>query len=171
MRVSLRVWIGGILALAAVAVARVGAEQCHRLADRDRDRSKRRRLAGGTVRTNPETGRVAVDSDRLAGEWTIAALPVGRYELTFELDGFKKLTRSDVLVEAGVTRQLNVTLEVGAMTEQVTVSADAPLVVANTAATYRRLDAEELTQSRRRRAASPTCCRRKPASAPICRRC
>ena len=76
----------------------------------------------------------------------MSALPVGRYKLSFELNGFKKYTRSDVLIEAVVTRQLNITLEVGAMTEQVTVSGDAPLVVANTAATYRRLAADELTQ-------------------------
>ncbi len=81
-----------------------------------------------------------------SGDWTIAALPVGRYELTFELSGFKKLTRSDVQVEAAVTRQLRVVLEVGTLSEQVTVSADAPILVANTAATYRRIAAEELTQ-------------------------
>ena len=51
-----------------------------------------------------------------------------------------------MLVQAVVTRRINVILDVGAMTEQITVSGDAPVVVANTAATYRRLDAEELTQ-------------------------
>lgn len=80
------------------------------------------------------------------GEWTISALPVGIYELTFELDGFKKLVRSDVIVEAAVPRALNASLEVGAISEQVTVSADAPLLTATTATNFRRLAAEELTR-------------------------
>ncbi len=104
-------------------------------------------LPGANVRAlNPQTGVTQSTVTGGSGEWRLAALPVGRYELSFELDGFKKLTRSDVLVEAVVTRQLNVTLDVGAMSDQITVQADAPLVVANTAATYRRLNAEELTQ-------------------------
>src|SRR5512145_1158321 len=97
-------------------------------------------LPGATVRVmNPGTGLSQTTVTGTSGEWTIAALPVGRYEVAFELSGFKKLTRSDVQVEAVITRQLRVVLEVGALTEQVTVSADATLVVANTAATYRRL--------------------------------
>ena len=103
-------------------------------------------MPGVTVRaTNPATGLSQSTITSTAGDWTIASLPVGRYELSFELDGFKKLTRSDVLVEAVVTRQVPVTLEVGSVAEVVTVSADAPMVVANTAATYRRLNADELT--------------------------
>ena len=103
-------------------------------------------LPGVTVRaTNPATGLSQSTITSTAGDWTIASLPVGRYELSFELDGFKKLTRSDVLVEAVVTRQVPVTLEVGSVTEVVTVTGDAPMVVANTAATYRRLNADELT--------------------------
>ena len=103
-------------------------------------------MPGVTVRaTNPATGLSQSTVTSTAGDWTIASLPVGRYELSFELDGFKKLTRSDVLVEAVVTRQVPVTLEVGSVAEVVNVSADAPMVVANTAATYRRLNADELT--------------------------
>jgi hypothetical protein len=103
-------------------------------------------LPGVTVVVaNPDTGLSQSVVTGSSGEWTVAALPVGRYGLTFELSGFKKLTRSDVLVEAVVTRQINVSLEVGAVTDAITVIADAPVVVANTAATYRRLNADELT--------------------------
>ena len=103
-------------------------------------------LPGVTVlAANPDTGGSQAAVSGGSGEWTIAALPVGRYTIAFELSGFKKLLRSDVLVEATVTRRINVTLDVGAITEQVTVNADAPLVVVNTAAVYRRLNADELT--------------------------
>ena len=147
MRVSLRVWIGGILALLLLpSLATAQSSATGSLTGTVTDPS------GGVVPgvtvlvTSPGTGVSQSAVTGAAGEWTVAALPVGRYELTFELSGFKKLTRADVLVQAVVTRQINVILDVGAMTEQITVSGDAPVVVANTAATYRRLDAEELTQ-------------------------
>ena len=52
---------------------------------------------------NPATGltRTAVtDGD---GAWSIQVLPVGRYTVSFELDGFKKLVRENVNVEAAVS--------------------------------------------------------------------
>src|SRR5687768_7719567 len=98
------------------------------------------------VVTNRGTGGSQTVASGAQGEWRGAALPVGRYDITFELGGFKELTRSEVLVEAAVTRQVNVTLEVGAITEQVSVRADAAITVATTAATFRRINAEELTQ-------------------------
>ena len=47
------------------------------------------------------------------GDWRIPALPAGAYKVTFELDGFKKLVRSGINVEAAVTRTVPVTLEIG----------------------------------------------------------
>jgi hypothetical protein len=79
-----------------------------------------------------------------SGEWRIPSLPVGLYEITFELAGFRKLVRNTVNVEAAVTRSLEITLEVGAVSESVTVSADAPLLTPTTATTARSLTAAEL---------------------------
>lgn len=78
------------------------------------------------------------------GDWRIPGLPVSTYEVTFELDGFKKLVRSNVTVEAAVTRSLQVTLEVGTLSETVTVSADAGLLAVTTPATARSLSSIEL---------------------------
>ena len=55
------------------------------------------------------------------GAYRFAALPPGTYSLSLELQGFRKLTRTNVLVDAGVTRTVDVTLEVGAMEETVEV--------------------------------------------------
>jgi hypothetical protein len=104
-------------------------------------------LPGVTVRVqNRATGLLQSTLSGSAGDWTISTLPVGQYDLTFELDGFKKTTKGDVLVEAGVARRVNATLEVGALTESVNVRADVPLVVSTTATTFRRIAAEELTE-------------------------
>jgi hypothetical protein len=78
------------------------------------------------------------------GEWRLPSLPAGTYEMTFELDGFKRLVRNDVTVEAAVTRSLPVSLDVGAISESITVSADAPLLAPTTSTTIRSLTAAEL---------------------------
>jgi hypothetical protein len=146
MRLSVRVWISGIVALLLLpGLATAQSSATGSLSGTVVDPSGAV-LPGVTVlATKPDTGVSQSTVTGSSGEWTVASLPVGRYGLTFELSGFKKLTRSDVLVEAVVTRQINVSLEVGALTDQITVNADAPVVVANTAATYRRLNADELT--------------------------
>jgi Carboxypeptidase regulatory-like domain len=78
------------------------------------------------------------------GDWRIPGLPVGSYEVSFELDGFKKLLRSGITVDAATIRSLSVTLEVGGLTETVQVSGDAALLTVTTAATSRSLTAAEL---------------------------
>ena len=147
MRLTLRVWVCGMLALLVwPAMAAAQSSSTGSLTGTVHDTSGGV-LPGVTVRAaSPQTGVSQAAVTGSSGEWTIAALPVGRYDLSFELDGFKKLTRAEILVQAVVTRQLNVTLDVGTLTDQITVTGDTPLVVANTAATYRRLAADELTQ-------------------------
>ena len=104
-------------------------------------------LPGASVSvTNQATGLVQSAVSASAGEFTVSTLPVGRYEVNVELDGFKKTTQRDVLVEAGVARRVNVTLQVGTMSENITVQANEPVIVSTTAATFRRIDAEQLTQ-------------------------
>jgi hypothetical protein len=102
-------------------------------------------LPGVTVvATGAQTGVTQQATSGTAGDWRIPALPAGTYSLSFELDGFKRLVRSGVTVEAAVTRSVPVTLEVGGMSETVQVSADAALLTTTTSATSRRLTGAEL---------------------------
>ena len=78
------------------------------------------------------------------GEWRIPALQIGSYEVLFELDGFKKLARSGVTVEAATIKSVPVTLEVGGIAETVMVQADAALLTAATPATARSLTRAEI---------------------------
>jgi hypothetical protein len=78
------------------------------------------------------------------GEWRITGLPSGSYEVLFELDGFKKLVRSGVTVEAATVKSVPVTLEVGGIAETVQVQADAALLEAATPATSRSLTRAEI---------------------------
>ena len=93
---------------------------------------------------NTQTGLTQQTVSSGGGDWRLPALPAGTYELTFELDGFKKTVRNGVLVEAAVTRSVPTTMEVGGLAETVQVSGDAALLTATTSATSRSLTAVEL---------------------------
>ncbi|HYN85573.1 MAG TPA: TonB-dependent receptor, partial [Pyrinomonadaceae bacterium] len=98
--------------------------------------------------TNTGTALSRTATTDADGRWTLPALPVGTYELTYEATGFRRLVRQGVGVEASVPRTLDDRLEVGELTgETITVSAgDAPLSTPETAAVARQISSEELVQ-------------------------
>jgi hypothetical protein len=96
---------------------------------------------------NPGTGltRNATTSDE--GRWTFPALPVGTYEITYEMTGFKTLKRASVEVEAAVPRTLEDMLEVGEVGGAViTITEGTALATPDTSALARQLTADQLVQ-------------------------
>jgi hypothetical protein len=81
-----------------------------------------------------------------SGRFTMDALPVGEYTLTFEMDGFQQLERSGVQVEAGVASDINAELKVGNVNEKVVVSEAAPLLNTAQATTFRQINTLELLE-------------------------
>jgi hypothetical protein len=102
-------------------------------------------LPGVTVTAkNEQTGLTQSTVSADSGDWRIPALPTGTYEVSFEIDGFKKATRSGISVGAAGVHVVPVTMDVGSVTEVVHVTADAGLLAVTTAATARSLTSEEL---------------------------
>src|SRR5437773_717068 len=62
------------------------------------------------------------------GDYNVPLLPVGAYELTTAMPGFKQQVRGGINLVVGQQAIINLTLEVGAAAEQVTVTEEAPLV-------------------------------------------
>lgn len=62
------------------------------------------------------------------GAYNVPLLPVGVYEVTTTMPGFKQEVRSGINLVVGEEAVIDLTLEVGANTEQITVSEEAPLV-------------------------------------------
>jgi hypothetical protein len=62
------------------------------------------------------------------GNYTIAQLPAGTYDLSVTVPGFKKYIRTGIIVEVAGTDRVDATLEVGAPTESVTVNAETPML-------------------------------------------
>jgi hypothetical protein len=96
------------------------------------------------VLKNVGTGATRTVTTNEEGRWTMPALPVGTYEVTYELAGFKKRIREQVEVEASVPRTLEDKLEVGEVGATINIVEGAALVTPETATTFRQLSADEL---------------------------
>jgi hypothetical protein len=85
-------------------------------------------LPGVTVTiTNIETGTERSVTTNTDGQYRALLLPLGRYRVVAELPGFKKFDQSGIVLQAGQTDVINVTLEVGAVSEAITVTAESPV--------------------------------------------
>jgi hypothetical protein len=62
------------------------------------------------------------------GQYRITNLPVGRYTVTFALEGFSKLERDDIELTTGFTANVTVVMSVGRRDETVVVRAATPVV-------------------------------------------
>jgi hypothetical protein len=66
------------------------------------------------------------------GIYRVQSLQPGSYRVTFEAAGFKRLVRSGVDLNVGVVLPVNATLEVGALTESINISAQGTLLETET---------------------------------------
>jgi hypothetical protein len=83
-------------------------------------------VPGATVvvtNNQTQTGRTTVSDE--SGFFTVPNLTPGRYDVSAELQGFKKSLRQNVQLDAASSVNLEFTLETGALSESVTVTAEA----------------------------------------------
>jgi hypothetical protein len=94
---------------------------------------------------------LATDATRTAisngdGHWTLPGLPVGTYEVSYEITGFKRLVRDRVEVEASVPRTLEDKLEIGEIGAVINITEGAALITPETSAVARQLSSEQLVE-------------------------
>ena len=82
---------------------------------------------------NTGTGIENAAETNESGYYTLVSLNPGDYELTVEAEGFRRNVRQDIRLETGQQLRLDIALEIGTVTESVTVSSGAPAI--NLAAT------------------------------------
>ena len=63
-----------------------------------------------------------------SGAYQFPTVPIGTYTVTFELASFKKATRPNVQVTDTFAAQIDMKMEIGAVTEEMTVTAASPVV-------------------------------------------
>jgi hypothetical protein len=81
------------------------------------------------VATETRTGSKSETFSEASGEYTIPFLTPGVYEITAEAQGFKRFSRAGITLSSSEHPVIDVRLEVGGVSESVSVTADAPLVV------------------------------------------
>src|SRR5260370_36448159 len=86
-------------------------------------------LPGVTVTVhNTDTGAERVVVTDANGLYRAPLLPLGTYEVTAELAGFKKQQQTGIPITAGASAVINIAMEVGGVSEVVAVEADAAVV-------------------------------------------
>jgi len=79
-----------------------------------------------------ETGTVYDTMTTNTGNYTLGQLPVGSYEVTVSVPGFKRYTRGGLVVQVAAIVRVDINLEVGGTTESVTVNEEATLLKTET---------------------------------------
>ncbi|PYU33737.1 MAG: TonB-dependent receptor [Acidobacteria bacterium] len=82
-----------------------------------------------------ETGLTRAVQADATGNYSVPSLPVGEYELTAEKMGFQREVRRGINLVVAQEAVVNVTLQVGSIVQQVTVTEAAPLVNTTTTST------------------------------------
>src|SRR5690348_13227041 len=78
------------------------------------------------------------------GEWKILFLNPGRYSISVQADGFKVAERSNIELQTGDIKQIDIKLALGATAETVTVNADVPLIDTTSATSGTVISTQEI---------------------------
>jgi len=81
---------------------------------------------------NLDTGLTQATTTTQAGIYSLPNLPPGRYSVTVEAPNLKKFAQEGVTVTTGTAISLNIPMQLGAVSESVTVTADATQLQATT---------------------------------------
>lgn len=120
-----------VLAAAAIAPAQVNKSNLSGVVKDSTGAS----VARAAVRlTNTNTGVSRSETADETGLYRFLLVDLGSYRLEVEAPGFKKFVRNGILLQAGETTTADVALEVGALTESVTVTGEATLLRTETGA-------------------------------------
>jgi hypothetical protein len=66
---------------------------------------------------NERTGQTFEVQSSALGDYLVRSLPVGEYAVTVQASGFKRFTRTGIILTANQVARLDITLEVGGVTE------------------------------------------------------
>lgn len=86
-------------------------------------------VPGATVVvTNVDTNAIFRSETNAQGYYTAPSISVGRYSVEAEAPGFKKTLRSGITIQVERRAQVDITLQIGTLSESIEVVGDAPLV-------------------------------------------
>lgn len=95
--------------------------------------------------THVETGTVYNNNTNTEGIYRMPDLPVGTYTVAVQASGFKRATRSGIVLEVDDKPEIDFQLEIGAVTETVAVHASASLVDTDSATVGKVIESQRMT--------------------------
>ena len=93
---------------------------------------------------NTGTGAVFEAASSETGNYTLAQLPVGNYEISVAVAGFKKYVRQNITVGVAQTVRVDIALEVGSAAESVTVTEQTSLLKTESGELSHTVEAQRL---------------------------
>ena len=126
MPVALRVFLGIVLAL--IISAPLAAQQRGSIGGKILD-AEGLPLPGATITvTEQSTGFTRTVVTAETGSYSVPNLEPGLYSVTVEMSGFAAIKQSDLRLTSGLNIPLDIKMQVAGVQEQVTVTAQSPLV-------------------------------------------
>ena len=124
VRSALPLFVAVLLVASSAAAQQGGSSIRGRVTD-----SQQAVLPGvSIIVTHQESGTVRETITSADGGFLVPGLVPGPYRITAELQGFRRLIQSDVVLRIGTTLQVDLLMQVGGLEESVTVTADTPQV-------------------------------------------
>jgi hypothetical protein len=78
--------------------------------------------------SNPSTGFSRGEATESDGGYSIAGIPPGTYTVTYQMSGFKAVEQKNVELNVASIRTIDVSMQVSAVAEMITVTTEAPVV-------------------------------------------
>jgi hypothetical protein len=104
-------------------------------------------LAGVTIAAkNSGSGLTVQRVSDDAGRFFVPALPVGEYTITAELSGFRPFVQQGLMLQVGQKIQLSIALQIGQLSDAVTVTGVAPLLQTANAEVSEVIDNRQVRQ-------------------------
>ena len=122
-----------VVVLCAILTAAVGAQSIGRIAGTVTDNTGAAVPDAAVEVVNLETGEMRRVVTNASGTYAVSPLQVGAYRIQIRKEGFKAATRSEVRVDVNAAATVDVQLEVGSMTESVTIQSQSPVIETETA--------------------------------------
>src|SRR5262249_18459038 len=104
-------------------------------------------LVGAAISVeNVETGVKSASTTNDQGSYLIPYLPAGRYRVTVESPGFKRAENPEITLRIQQVARLDFRLELGNVSEQLTVNASAPLLATDDATLGQVVDRTKIVE-------------------------
>jgi hypothetical protein len=94
--------------------------------------------------TNIETNIMTATTSNAAGLYTLPFLPIGKYRVAISARGLKSIVREGIELRVGGRVQLDFKMEVGQVSETITVTGQAPVLETATASRGQVIDEEKV---------------------------